>query len=366
MKYLFIIQGEGRGHLTQSIALKNILEKNGHELVAVMVGRSQSRSLPVFFTDKIQTAVIPFRSPNFLPAPKGKTSFLPVSIAYNVLLLPVYIKSVIQIRQVIHQLKPDIVVNFYELMCGITYGIFGSLPPMVNVAHQYYFLTPLFNYKGKKRGEFRLLNFFSSVTALNSSKILALSFREESPMSFGKVTIVPPLLRREVIEARPEKGDFILGYLLNNGYADELKTWSENNPMQKLIFFWDKKGVQTETRVSSSLAFYTLNDQKFIQMMARCEAYATTGGFESVCEAMYLQKPVLMVPTHIEQECNVQDAIKSHAGVGAGEFRLDILQNLIPYYEASTEFRYWANAARAMFLYEMTHLENKTAFNIAY
>ena len=32
MKFLFIVQGEGRGHLTQAITLENILLRNGHEV----------------------------------------------------------------------------------------------------------------------------------------------------------------------------------------------------------------------------------------------------------------------------------------------------------------------------------------------
>jgi UDP:flavonoid glycosyltransferase YjiC (YdhE family) len=38
MKYLFIIQGEGRGHLTQAIALCEILHKNNHEVVGALIG----------------------------------------------------------------------------------------------------------------------------------------------------------------------------------------------------------------------------------------------------------------------------------------------------------------------------------------
>lgn len=33
MKFLFIVQGEGRGHLTQAITLEEILRRNGHEVV---------------------------------------------------------------------------------------------------------------------------------------------------------------------------------------------------------------------------------------------------------------------------------------------------------------------------------------------
>ena len=90
--------------------------------------------------------------------------------------------------------------------------------------------------------------------------------------------------------------------------------------------------------------------------MAGCKAYATTGGFESVCEAMYLQKPVLMVPTHIEQECNVIDAMRSGAGVSAPEFQLDLLLDFIPTYSMTKEFRFWAHTAESMFVYELTRI----------
>lgn len=40
MKYIFIVQGEGRGHLTQCMALEEILRKNGHEVVEILVGKA--------------------------------------------------------------------------------------------------------------------------------------------------------------------------------------------------------------------------------------------------------------------------------------------------------------------------------------
>lgn len=59
--------------------------------------------------------------------------------------------------------------------------------------------------------------------------------------------------------------------------------------------------------------------------MAGCKAYASTAGFESVCEAMYLGKPILMVPAHIEQDCNAYDAEKSGAGIISSDFNLQQL-----------------------------------------
>lgn len=55
MKVLFIVQGEGRGHLTQAITLEEILRRNGHEVVEVLVGKSNTRRLPGFFNRSIGT-----------------------------------------------------------------------------------------------------------------------------------------------------------------------------------------------------------------------------------------------------------------------------------------------------------------------
>ncbi|HLP05536.1 MAG TPA: glycosyltransferase family protein [Paludibacter sp.] len=357
MKYLFVVQGEGRGHFTQALSLKSMLEHNGHEVVAVLVGCSARRTLPGFFTDKINAEVIRFLSPNFLPSPKGKKSFLMVSILYNLLLLPAYIGSLFTIRRAISQKQPDVVINFYELMCGATYGIFNPRVPMINVAHQYYFLTPDFKYTGENKSEFKLLNFYSRLTAMNAHRILALSFRIQEQSYFGKIVIVPPLLRREVINMKVKNGNYIHGYMLNSGYVNELITWKKFNRIEQLHFFWDKKNANTTTMLADGLTMHTLDDSLFLEYMAGCKGYATTAGFESVCESMYLQKPVLMVPTHIEQECNAMDAMRSNAGVTAGFFNLNILLDFIPTYQRTSEFRYWTHTAEPVFMYELTCLE---------
>lgn len=49
MKFLFIVQGEGRGHLTQAITLEEMLLRNGHEVVEVLVGvRGEKRCVSKF------------------------------------------------------------------------------------------------------------------------------------------------------------------------------------------------------------------------------------------------------------------------------------------------------------------------------
>lgn len=76
MKFLFIVQGEGRGHFTQAITLEDMLLRNGHQVVEVLVGKSSSRTLPGFFNRSIQAPVKRFTSPNFLPTAENKRADL--------------------------------------------------------------------------------------------------------------------------------------------------------------------------------------------------------------------------------------------------------------------------------------------------
>ncbi len=86
MKVIFVIQGEGRGHLTQALALKQMLLHEGHEVVKVLVGKSKNRVIPEFFQDKIGNPIEVFDSPNFLPSKDNRKFNLLRSLTYNTLL----------------------------------------------------------------------------------------------------------------------------------------------------------------------------------------------------------------------------------------------------------------------------------------
>jgi UDP:flavonoid glycosyltransferase YjiC (YdhE family) len=88
MKFLFIVQGEGRGHLTQALTLEEHLLREGHEVVEVLVGKSRNRELPTFFRQKLKAPLSRFESPNFLPTPANRKNNLTGSILYNIVRLP--------------------------------------------------------------------------------------------------------------------------------------------------------------------------------------------------------------------------------------------------------------------------------------
>lgn len=346
MKFLFIVQGEGRGHLTQALALEEMLKHNGHEVVGVMVGKSSSRSLPSFFTEKIDTPIKVFASPNFKATRTNKRFSLLWSILFNLVRLPLYIKSMFTIRRNISSAKPDVVVNFYEALTGLTYATLFPSRPYICIGHQYMFLHPDFRFPPRKsKIQLAALRWYTRLTCLRAKRKLALSFYPMSEVQSRKLVVVPPLLRKEIGMLKPQNGEYINGYLLNSGFASEVKKYHKEQPGQPLRFFWDKRGCEKETRIDDTLTFYQIDDSMFLHSLAGCKAYATTAGFESICEALYLGKPVMMVPAHVEQDCNAFDAVRAGAGIVCKEFDIDRLLMFTKSYYPHKDFIDWASSA---------------------
>ena len=351
MKILFIVQGEGRGHLTQAITMERMLRRNGHEVVEVLVGKSNARSLPGFFNRSIQAPIKRFLSPNFLPTPANKRVSLWRSVLYNVAQLPTYIKSICYIRHRIRKTEADLVINFYELLTGLTYLLFRPTVPQISIGHQYMFLHNQFDFPDKNRFSLWSLRFFTRLTCIGACRKLALSFYETEDDEAGQIQIVPPLLRQEVLACEGQPGNYLHGYMVNAGFGENIMAWHKAHPETSLHFFWDKRDEEREVcRIDDTLSFHQIDDMKFLRYMAGCKAYATTAGFESVCEAMYLGKPLLMVPAHIEQDCNAHDAARCGAGIVADDFDLERLLAYAEHYQLNTTFRYWVRSAERIIM----------------
>ncbi|MDR2520739.1 MAG: glycosyltransferase [Bacteroidales bacterium OttesenSCG-928-I14] len=350
MKFLFVVQGEGRGHLTQSIALKNILTKNGHEVTAVLVGKSKHTRLPFFFAKKMNIPVHCFNSPSFLWNKKVNV-FL--SIIYNLFKIPIYFKSINFIYNKVIKSNVDIVVNFYELIISLSYAIFSFKIPCISIAHQYSILHPEYNLPPENKFKLVLLKFFTHLTCIKSSMIFAISMENKKNVLESRIIIVPPLLREEIFKCIPQKKNYLHGYIINSSLSDEIIKSQKKYPYVHLHFFWDKKNVPQKLIINDHLTFHTLNDKLFIKYMSECKAYITTAGFESVCEAMYLGKPILMVPTHIEQNCNAYEASLAGAGIKADNFDINLLINYIPKYKKNVKFQSWVEHSEEYWINEI-------------
>ena len=344
MKFLFIVQGEGRGHLTQALTLEEHLTREGHEVVEVLVGKSGQRELPEFFRRRLKAPLYRFESPNFLPTPANKRNKIGRSIAYNLFRLPMFVRSIAFINRHIRQSDADVVVNFYELLTGLAYLFCRPRTTQICIGHQYLFLHRDFKFPRVNWFQLEMLKMFTRITSIGANRLLALSFSRMPDDVQQHIYVVPPLLRREALQQSPAKGDYVHGYMVNSGFSEQVMEWHRTDPSVPLYFFWDRKGEAWEKHVDETLTFHQLDDQAFLQKMAGCRAYASTAGFESICEAMYMGKPILMVPAHIEQECNAHDAMLAGAGIVSNDFELDKLLDFSAEFHPNSNFVFWVNS----------------------
>ncbi len=183
------------------------------------------------------------------------------------------------------------------------------------------------------------------LTALGASERLCLSFLPKENQA--GLRVVPPLLRQEVKELKVSIGNFYLAYMVNPGYSEEVLSFAKLNPEVQIKAFWDKKGAQEFENPLPNVSFHKVNDQGFLEAMAACKGLICTAGFESVCEAMYLGKPVVMVPVagQYEQACNALDGEQSGAGKKADFFDFKGL-TMLPLPDASDTAAYqkWAES----------------------
>ena len=345
---MFIVQGEGRGHMTQALAVKELIEKEGHEIVCVLVGNIKRHSVPDFFKNSFKCRVIDMRSPSFVfdgGVHMGKT------FIHNFLTIPRYFLSLKRIRQQIHKVKPDVIINFYEPLFGIYRMFGGQCKKSFAIAHQFMFLHPNYVANKAKEKKFELWGgkLYTNIVGYKSKKI-ALSIAPEEPLN--GITIVPPVLREDVFKD-PEKvyfGGFILVYSLSRDYGKSFLMESPQNIKYEVFTekFWPS---DSDTLKFGNITFNKLDGKKFLDYMKRCDMVVCTAGFETASEASYLGKRIMVIPTenHFEQYFNAWDFQLAGLAKMRYDFKNISLSDVEIDFEAISKFRNWIGGYKEEF-----------------
>ncbi len=357
LRCLFVVQGEGRGHLTQAMALRRMLRKAGHQVEEVVVGKSRGQAVPAFFREAFDAPVTHVESPTFVSDGADRSVRPWATLLREAKRTPTFWRSLKVLEATLDRHEPDVVVNFFEPLMGLYAASHRVSSPVVAVAHQYMFFHPAYQFPDGHRVQRKAVRAFARLTAWGATRRLALSLYPAPDRPEDNLTVCPPLLRADLFRQPQGRSEpFVLVYILNSGYAEEVIRWHERHPEVRLHCFWDRPDAAPVESYDETLTFHQLDDEKFLSLMARCRGFVSTAGFESIAEAMYLQTPVQVVPVegHYEQLCNAVDAVRAGAGIRSFRFDIDRLQGVLPRYpEGDTNFRAWVRRARRRFVREI-------------
>lgn len=353
MRILFLVQGEGRGHLTQAISLAQILQSAGHEVVEAIVDVAESRPVPTFFREQFPGPITVVDGPALVYSSKTNALKPYQTFLRNSRHYPKIRKSFGLIRDSIDRQKPDVIVNFFQLLGGLTYALYRPNVPMICIAHQYLSFHPDFPFPKGNFFDRQIFNLITRLNAIGATEVLALSFDQQADVPAQKLRVVPPLLRREVTERTPTSEDYLLAYTTQPGLSRQIEAAHRQRPDVPIHCF--HSGVtEPDQSVDETLTYHKIDGKRYLDIMQHCRAIVTTAGFESVCEAMYWGKPALLIPqpNHFEQACNALDAQRVGAGVAADKFDLNLLMNYLPNHDpqVNERFRQWYGQGYYLFL----------------
>jgi uncharacterized protein (TIGR00661 family) len=295
---------------------------------------------------------VPFHqvaSPNFVADDHGGVDLWKSVAVHSRLWFSKYEPALRHIDEHVRDVRPDVVVNFFEGMTGLWALRRRPQVPIVSVAHQFMFLHPTYRFAPGAPLQQASLRLYTWIAAAGARVRLALSLYRARDIPSRRLRVTGPILRREVhdiaAEGREPDGS-LLAYLMEPGLAGRLRLASEQYPDQRVDCFWDGPAEQ-----HGAVTFHPLDRWAFLEHMARCRGILSTAGFEGIAEAMLLGKPVLMVPVpgHYEQRCNGPDGERAGAGVAADSFDIGRLLAFERSYRRPAGFAEWcAGAERAL------------------
>ncbi|MCP4310693.1 MAG: hypothetical protein GY790_05485 [Bacteroidetes bacterium] len=349
VRTLFIVQGEGRGHLSQSVALKEYLEKDGHTVEAVFAGSSHSNPLPAYFQDVFKDKLIPFSSPRFLRTPNKKGIYVASTILFNLVRGITYLREVLRIRREIKLHKPDVVINFYDVIGALAMRKLSPAIRRIGIGHHFFLHLDGYRCYGGKAFHKMLLKLHTRIVLASCDRVLALSFRKVP--GTDRITVVPPLVRRQFREARYERGSAYLVYLLNEGFVVDLIHLVRDHPELVFDIFSD---LPHQTPVPDGITLHRVNDLEFSEKMKQCRGVITTAGFDTAAEAACMGIPLAVIPVenHFEQLCNSGDVERSGVGIVLKDFSAASLAEMMEIDQKS--YRRWVDNAGIEILKQLT------------
>jgi uncharacterized protein (TIGR00661 family) len=336
--------------MTQAMAVKEMVEAEGHRVVSVMLGLGHGRQMPRYFESAMEMPVEIVPTPQLIYK-NSKAVDMPATLAFGMRHIPAYWRGVRRLQAIVRDTQPDMIFNFYETLTGIYALTTRRRPPIVAIANQFMCEHPGYTRVPGRRLEQFNIKWFSRLIGAASTR-LALSLYEAPDLPEKKLFVCPPLLRRQLFELQPKPGDgSVLVYLLNHGYSEQIIQWHKAHPATVLHCFYDKPGAPPEFRHDATLTFHALEGEKFMRMMAECTFVVCTAGFDCLSEAAYLGKPLFVVPVgkHIEQQVNAMDSTRLGWGVTGSSFNLDRLEKLPGTFD-NAGFRARLSGAKAVLL----------------
>jgi len=337
MRILYGVVGEGMGHATRSrVVIEHLLDR-GHDIRVVVSGRAHR-----FLTERFANRPhITLQEIHGLHMDYADNRFrIGSSVWTNMTQAPGGILQNVAAYQRIAEdgFRPEMVVSDFESWAYL-YGLNHRLP-VVDIDNQQVINRCRHDpslLAGKR------LDYLMTRIAVKAKLPWAYHYLVTSfffpPVRKKRTTLVPPILRPEILAARREPGKHVLVYQTSAANTLLVPTL-QALPWEFRVYGMGRSGVE------GNVTLKAFDEKGFVEDLRTARCLVSGGGYSLMGEAVHLHVPVLSVPVErqFEQELNARYL----QALGYGEYaeRLDA-ETIAAFVERSEEH---AAALRAGYL----------------
>jgi uncharacterized protein (TIGR00661 family) len=221
-----------------------------------------------------------------------------------------------EVKDSIEKFDPQIVISDMETFS--TYVAHDKKLPLISIDNQHFLEYGKFHVPEQYRLSYLKALMVVRSIVLEAKYHVIMAFDGNRIVEKPNLFLVKPVLRKEILEAKTKSENYVFVYQSTKSY-DKLIDILKRINYKFIIYGFDKDAVV------GNLIFKKFNDSKnFIKDLTNSKAVITNGGFTLISEAMYLKKPMLIVPIkkHFEQIINAL-YIKENK---LGEFYTDLTE----------------------------------------
>jgi uncharacterized protein (TIGR00661 family) len=319
MRILYGVVGEGMGHATRSKVVCEHLVARGHEVKIVVSGRAHTM-LSKTFDDVVEIRGLTIRYVDNRLDRDG-------TLARNVLAAPAMLATNVGAYfDTVANFRPDVVISDFDSFAYLFAKRHGL--PVISIDNQQIVSRckiGKFAKSGSKL-DYQLTKAFVRAKLPGCDHYIVTTFFEPPirRKCEADTTLVPPILRREILDARKRArgGEHVLVYQTSTSdtkLLDELQSVRE----QKFVVYGLRRAAHHKNTTLKEFS-----ETGFVDDLASARAVVCNGGLSLIGEAIYLGKPIFSVPVRnqYEQVLNARYLEQLGYGLEAPKIDADLLR----------------------------------------
>jgi uncharacterized protein (TIGR00661 family) len=279
---LYGVNGEGSGHSTRAKEVIAHLQRAGHAVNVVSFDRGL-RNLSASYE---VTEIFGFRIAYVNNEVRYRRT-----LARNLIRAPRAARSMTDLLRKMNEWRIELVITDFEpLSC---HAGRRKRVPVISIDNQHGLTNLEVSLPSKFRRDAAATKLVTRLMTPRATAYVVTSFfpaRVRSRNTF----LFPPILRQEILEAKPYPGEHVLVYVTSP--SGGLVTLLKQVRCRFIAYGFDRSGRE------GNVLFKKPSMEGFLNDLAGCKAIIANAGFSLVSEALHLGKPYLAVPVEHQFE----------------------------------------------------------------